>query len=64
MMMVYPSHKEKLFFMSFIDLFFINGMGCYVTYYLCLGLAPVVRSVRTYGADVPHNMFLWCFTSQ
>jgi len=26
---------EKLFFMSFIDLFFINGMRCYVTYYSC-----------------------------
>jgi len=35
MMMVYPSHKEKLFFMSFIDLLFINGMRCYVTYYSC-----------------------------
>jgi len=35
MMMVYPSHKEKLFFMSFIDLFFINGMRCYVAYYSC-----------------------------
>ena len=35
MMMVYPSHKEKLFFMSFIDLFFINGMRRYVTYNSC-----------------------------
>jgi len=35
MMMVYPSHKEKFFFMSFIDLFFINGMRCCVTYYSC-----------------------------
>jgi len=35
MMMDYPSHKEKLFFMSFIDLFFINGMVFYVTYYSC-----------------------------
>jgi len=35
MMMVYPSHKEKLFFMSFIDLFFIHGMRCYVRYYSC-----------------------------
>jgi len=35
MMMVYPSHKEKLFFMSFIDLSFTIGMGCYVTYYSC-----------------------------
>jgi len=35
MMMDYPLHKEKLFFMSFIDLFFTYGMRCYVTYYLC-----------------------------
>ena len=50
--------------MSFIDLFFINGMGCYVTYYSCYGLAPIVRSVRTYGADAPHHMCLWYFSSQ
>ena len=41
--------------MSFIDLFFINGTRCYVTYYSCYGLALIVRSVRTYGVLLHNN---------